>query len=74
MPLAERSFAADGRPGVEGLVAAGGRLEPALLGLPEAREGLAPCWRCVRAGRGAVACALGRCRCDYRRPASGWAA
>ncbi len=40
-----------------------------LTGLPLATEALTPCWKCVRAGRGAMACRQGQCRCDYQRPA-----
>jgi GNAT superfamily N-acetyltransferase len=40
-----------------------------LTGLPLATESLTPCWKCVRAGRGAMACREGHCRCDYQRPA-----
>ena len=39
-----------------------------LTGLPVASDPLTPCWKCVRAGRGAMACAEGQCRCDYQRP------
>ena len=47
---------------------------PRLLGLPEATDDLAQCWRCVRAGRGAMSCAPAHCRCDYQLPESGCAA
>jgi GNAT superfamily N-acetyltransferase len=40
-----------------------------LTGLPLATDSLTPCWKCVRAGRGAMACREGHCRCDYQRPA-----
>jgi ribosomal protein S18 acetylase RimI-like enzyme len=72
--VAELSFDADGRPAVHGTVEGGGALAARLLGVPEAAESLARCWRCVRAGRGAMSCAAGACRCDYQRPASGCAA
>jgi GNAT superfamily N-acetyltransferase len=72
--LAELSFAADGRAALRSLVPGGGRVAARVLGLPEAGEALAPCWRCVRAGRGAMSCAPGECRCDYQRPESGCAA
>jgi ribosomal protein S18 acetylase RimI-like enzyme len=72
--VAELSFDAAGRAALRDVVPGGGRAAAALLGLPEAREALAPCWRCVRAGRGAMSCAAGRCRCDYQQPRSGCAA
>ncbi len=77
--LAELSFDAAGRAALRGLFPGGGRVASRVLGLPEAADPLAPCWRCVRAGRaaaggGAMACAPGRCRCDYQRPESGCAA
>ena len=72
--LAELSFAAEGRAALQALLPGGGRIASRVLGIPEAREALAPCWRCVRAGRGAMACAPGRCRCDYQLPKSGCAA
>jgi len=72
--LAELSFDAAGRAALRDLLPAGARVAAGVLGLPEAREALAPCWRCVRAGRGAMACADGACRCDYQRPERGCAA
>ncbi|HEX4935007.1 MAG TPA: hypothetical protein VFV33_17595, partial [Gemmatimonadaceae bacterium] len=65
---------ADGGGALRALVPGGARVAARLLGLPEATEALAPCWRCVRAGRGAMACAAGACRCDYQVPKSGCAA
>jgi len=73
-PLAEMSFDADGRPAVHALVPGGGIVSSRVLGLPVSDEPLAPCWRCVRAGRGAMTCAAGVCRCDYQQPKSGCAA
>jgi hypothetical protein len=72
--VAELSFDAAGRPALRALVQGGGALAARVLGLPEASEALAACWRCVRAGRGAMSCAAGHCRCDYQRPATGCAA
>ena len=72
--LAELSFDAEGRAALRGLVPDGGRVASRVLGLPEVADALAPCWRCVRAGRGAMACAEGACRCDYQVAASGCAA
>jgi len=67
--VAELSFDASGRPAVHGATAAA-----RVLGLPLAPAALAPCWRCVRAGRGAMSCPEGQCRCDYQQPVSGCAA
>lgn len=72
--LAELSFDAAGRAALRDLTPGGARVAARVLGLPEARESLAPCWRCVRAGRGAMSCAAGACRCDYQRPERGCAA
>jgi GNAT superfamily N-acetyltransferase len=72
--LAELSFDASGRAALVALLPGGGRIASRVLGLPEAPDQLAPCWRCVRAGRGSMSCAPGRCRCDYQRPHSGCAA
>jgi ribosomal protein S18 acetylase RimI-like enzyme len=72
--LAELSFGPDGRAAVQALIPGAGRIAARLLGLPEAAAPLAPCWRCVRAGRGAMSCAAGSCRCDYQQPRSGCAA
>jgi hypothetical protein len=66
--LAELSFDAAGRPALRGLLPGGGRVAARVLGLPEVGDALAPCWRCVRAGRGHMSCAPGSCRCDYQRP------
>jgi GNAT superfamily N-acetyltransferase len=66
--LAELSFDAAGRPALKGMLPGGGRVAGRVLGLPEVREALAPCWRCVRAGRGSMSCAPESCRCDYQRP------
>jgi GNAT superfamily N-acetyltransferase len=72
--LAELSFGPDGAAAVRGLIPGAGRVAARVLGLPEAAAPLAPCWRCVRAGRGAMSCAAGSCRCDYQQPRSGCAA
>jgi len=72
--LAEMSFDATGRAALKGLVPGGGRVASRVLGLPEATDALAPCWRCVRAGRGSMSCAPDACRCDYQVPKSGCAA
>jgi GNAT superfamily N-acetyltransferase len=72
--LAELSFDATGAAALRALIPGGGRVAARVLGLPEARAPLAPCWRCVRAGRGVMACPDGHCHCDYQVAASGCAA
>lgn len=72
--LAELSFDRVGRAALQGLVPGGGRVAARVLGLPEAADGLAPCWRCVRAGGADQSCAAGPCRCDYQVARSGCAA
>ena len=72
--LAELSFDAAGHAALKSIIPGAARVASRVLGLPEAREALAPCWRCVRAGRGSMSCAPGECRCDYQRPKSGCAA
>lgn len=72
--IAELSFDDDGAPAVRGVFDGAGRIASRVLGIPEATEALAPCWRCVKAGRGAMACAAGSCACDYQEPRSGCAA
>src|SRR5215207_3842860 len=52
--LAELSFDAAGRAALRSIVPGAARVASRVLGLPEAREALAPCWRCVRAGRGTM--------------------
>jgi GNAT superfamily N-acetyltransferase len=72
--LAELSFDALGRAALKALVPGGARAASRVLGLPEATADLAPCWRCVRAGRGSMSCAPNACRCDYQVAKSGCAA
>jgi GNAT superfamily N-acetyltransferase len=72
--LAEMSFDAAGRPAIQSVVPEAGPVVSRLLGLPEAKATLTPCWRCVRAGRGVMYCADGECQCDYQVPTSGCAA
>jgi GNAT superfamily N-acetyltransferase len=72
--LAELSFDASGRAALRALMPGGGRVASRVLGLPEATDDLAPCWRCVRAGRGSMSCAPTQCRCDYQVAKSGCAA
>jgi GNAT superfamily N-acetyltransferase len=71
--LAELSFDADERPAVQPVAPGGALIVSRLLRLPEAKEALTPCWRCVRAGRGVMYCAAGECQCDYQIPTSGCA-
>jgi ribosomal protein S18 acetylase RimI-like enzyme len=66
--VAELSFDAEGRAALHAMRPDGGRAASRVLGLAEAQDALAPCWRCVRAGRGPMSCAAGACRCDYQRP------
>ena len=71
---AEMSFDASGRAAVQAIAPGGGAAVSRVFGIRETTEPLTPCWRCVRAGRGAMACAEGQCRCDYQQPKSGCAA
>lgn len=70
-PVAEMSFDANGGPALRNVMPGGARIASRLLGLRETSEALAPCWRCVRAGRPGMSCAAGNCACDYQRPESG---
>jgi GNAT superfamily N-acetyltransferase len=72
--LAEMSFDSRGNAALREIAPGGGPAASRMLGLPVAQEALAPCWRCVRAGRGAMSCAPAQCQCDYQRPASECAA
>jgi GNAT superfamily N-acetyltransferase len=65
--VAELSFDMDGHAAVRSLLSGGGAAVSRLLGLAEAVQ-VTPCWKCVRAGRGAMSCAEGACCCDYQRP------
>lgn len=67
----ELSFDTSGRPALRPLVADASAVA-SMLGLPVTTESLAPCWRCVRAGRGSMSCG-GRCACDYQVAESGCA-
>lgn len=69
--LAEMSFDAAGRPALFALTPGGGVMSSRVLGLRVSDDALAPCWRCVRGGRGAMSCAEGHCQCDYQQPKSG---
>ena len=66
--VAELSFDAEGRPALHDIVPGGATLAAPVLGLPVSADALAPCWRCIRAGRVGMTCAPGRCACDYQRP------
>lgn len=67
-PAASVAFDATGRVAFAELRPGAAPKVERLLALPSATGGLTPCWRCVRAGRGAMSCVDGRCRCDYQRP------
>ncbi|MEO7455230.1 MAG: GNAT family N-acetyltransferase [Gemmatimonadaceae bacterium] len=74
-PVAELSFDANGLPALHDMQPGGAALAAGMLGLPEAEEKLAQCWRCARAKKSvAMSCAEDACRCDYQVPASGCAA
>jgi GNAT superfamily N-acetyltransferase len=70
---AEVSFDASGRAAARALAPDGGAAVSRVLGIRETTEDLTPCWRCVRAGRGAMSCAEGSCACDYQVSGSGCA-
>lgn len=72
VPIAELSFEANGAPALNAIETAEAYRASAMLGLPVVDEPLAPCWRCVRAGR-AMTCAAGQCACDYQVSESGCA-
>lgn len=72
--IAELSFDMAGHAAIHAMTPGGGDVAARVLGLPESQESLAPCWRCVQAGRSGMSCAAGACRCDYQVPKSGCAA
>lgn len=72
VPVAELSFEASGAPALQAIDTTGATQVARMLGLPVVDEPLAPCWRCVRAGR-AMTCAAGQCACDYQVSESGCA-
>lgn len=69
-PVAQVSFDGAERPAFTPLLTGVAPMLERLLGLPQAVGAVTPCWKCVRAGRGAMACADGACHCDYQRPAA----
>lgn len=71
--LAALSFLENGHPALSDMLPGGASRARALLGIGTTPAPLAPCWRCVRAGR-AHSCAAGACACDYQQPLSGCAA
>lgn len=71
--LAEMSFDVSGQPALRAIAPGGATVASRVLGLRETHEPLAPCWRCVKAGRAGMTCATGSCACDYQRPTSGCA-
>jgi GNAT superfamily N-acetyltransferase len=70
--LAALSFLENGQPALADLIPGGAARARTLLGISTTPQPLAPCWRCVRAGR-AHSCAEGACACDYQQPVSGCA-
>ena len=73
--VAELSFDDAGRAAVRGLTREGGAAAARLLALPTVERSLAPCWKCIRAGKTADrACREGRCCCDYQDASAGCAA
>ena len=67
--VATLSFDGAGRPAVAAVAPGGGRTASRVLGLRESADSLAPCWRCIRAGKSSeAACREGRCCCDYQQP------
>lgn len=71
--LAELSFDANGKAGLQDVIKGGAKVVSRVIGVPVA-DALTPCWRCVRAGRESMSCPPERCQCDYQRPKSGCAA
>ena len=67
-PVASVAFDVTGRAAFTELRPGAAPMVERLLALPSATGTLTPCWKCVRAGRGAMSCADGRCCCDYQRP------
>lgn len=72
--VAELSFDDAGRPALRSVLPGGAARVSRVLPLPSSDVDLAPCWRCVRAGRPGMRCAPGSCRCDYQQPERGCAA
>jgi len=66
--VAELSFDAAGRPALRAIDARESGTASRVLALATTADALTPCWRCVRAGRPAMSCAPGSCRCDSQRP------
>lgn len=68
-PVAALSFDAGGRAAIQPRHGAASRSP---FGAPASDAGLAPCWRCVRAGRPwTMTCPPGACACDYQATAAG---
>jgi GNAT superfamily N-acetyltransferase len=68
---AEMSFDRQGRAAVRAIAPGGAAIVSRVLGIRETNEELSACWRCVRAGRGAMSCPAGQCGCDYQEAKSG---
>jgi GNAT superfamily N-acetyltransferase len=72
--IAALSFDAGGRPAVKDIIDGGARLASQFLGIPEAPNVLAQCWRCGKLTVAArTACHEGPCACDYQRAEAGCA-
>jgi GNAT superfamily N-acetyltransferase len=66
--VAALSFDATGSPAIRAFSERPSIDASRMLRLPVASAELSPCWKCVRAGRGAMSCPAGACQCDYQRP------
>jgi GNAT superfamily N-acetyltransferase len=67
--VAELSFGPSGEPVVKAIQSGGGESASRLLGLPQAKDSVAQCWKCARAsGPRAASCPPETCSCDYQRP------
>jgi GNAT superfamily N-acetyltransferase len=67
-PVASVAFDAGERAAFRELRPGAGVMVEHLLGIPPTSGALTPCWKCVRAGHGAMSCTDGACHCDYQRP------
>jgi hypothetical protein len=67
MTVAELSFDENSQPAVR-MAEGSGIAGDSVFGLPVVSSDLAPCWKCIRAGRVGMSCKDGACHCDYQRP------
>ena len=65
--VAALSFDLGGHSALGEVEPVGARRAARVLGLPLVTT-VTPCWKCVRAGRGAMSCPEGQCQCDYQKP------